>query len=375
MSLKKLLSVTALLLGLSSSAFAANVIKVGVYLPLTGQNAFGGQLELEGVELAHKEMPEVLGQKVDLVIVDNKSDKVEAANAVTRLTAKENVNAIIGTYGSSLALAGGEVAEKAKTPVVGTSCTNPMVTKGKRYYFRSGFIDPYQGAGAATYALDTLKAKKAAVLKDISNDYAIGLAKYFVDSFAKEGEVVANLNYVSGDQDFSAALTQIISEQPDILFIPAYFAEGAIIMKQARELGAEFRIMGGDAMDNPETVKIGGEAVEGFLHTTFPYDVDMPVMSDAAKKFTEQWRVEHPDKEPNVNSVLGYTSYMMIIKAIQDTGKTDSQSITDGLANIKNFDTPIGLMSINKTHDAELPIGVIEIKNGKRTYLGEVTPK
>ena len=380
MSLKKLLlgiSLLALLCPAAAAVAADNAkpIKIGVFLPLTGQNAFGGQLELEGVQLAHKEMGTVLGRTVELVIVDNKSDKVEAANAVTRLTSKDNVSGIIGTYGSSLAMAGGEVAEKAKTPVIGTSCTNPLVTEGKQYYFRACFIDPYQGAGAATYAKTALKANKAAILKDIANDYAIGLAKFFEDSFKKQGgEIVSNMNYNSGEQDFTAQLTDIISKSPDVLFIPAYFAEGAIIMKQARELGATFRIMGGDAMDNPETVKIGGSAVEGFLHTTFPYDMTMTTMNETARKFTDNWKAAYPEKDPNVNAALGYTSYMMFMKAIEEAGSDNRDAITAKLASLKDFPAVTGMLTINKTHDAEMPIGIIEIKDGKRVYLGEITP-
>ena len=376
MSLKTLFTAAVLTLAMATSAAAADTIKIGVYLPLTGQNAFGGQLELEGVQLAHKEMPEVLGKKVELVIVDNKSDKVEAANAVKRLTARDNVLGIIGTYGSSLALAGGEVAEAAKTPVIGTSCTNPLVTEGKKYYFRACFIDPFQGAGAATYAIRTLGAKKAAILKDVSNDYAVGLASFFNRSFTKlGGEVVANLNYNSGDQDFTAQLTEIGSKKPDVIFIPAYFAEGAIIMKQARELGAEYRIMGGDAMDNPETVKIGGSAVEGFLHTTFPYDTTMPDMNPTAKKFTENWQATFPNKDPNVNAALGYSCYMMFMEALKVAGSPDREKVTAALADLKDFPAVTGMMTINATHDAEMPVGVIEIKDGKRVYLGEVQPE
>ncbi len=376
MSLKTLAFSLVITLAAATCALAAEPVKIGVYLPLTGQNAFGGQLELEGVQLAHKEMPKVLGRDVELVIVDNKSDKVEAANAVMRLTSKDKVVGIIGTYGSSLALAGGEVAESAKTPVIGTSCTNPLVTDGKKYYFRACFIDPYQGAGAATYAVRNLKAKKAAILKEVSNDYAVGLAAFFSRSFKKlDGVVLANLNYNADDKDFTAQLTEIISQKPDVLFIPAYFAEGAIIMKQARELGATFRIMGGDAMDNPETVTIGGKAVEGFLHTTFPYDMTMPDMNETAKKFTANWKGFRPGKDPNVNAALGYTCYMMFMKAIETAGGTDKEKITAALAGLKDFPAVTGMLSINDSHDAEMPIGVIEIKNGKRVYLGEVKPE
>jgi branched-chain amino acid transport system substrate-binding protein len=375
MSLRTLIVGAALLLLMGASALAAEPIRIGVCEPLTGQNAFGGQLELEGVQLAHKEMPEVLGRPVELVVVDNKSDKVEAANAFNRLIAKEKVVGIIGSYASSLSLAGGEVSEKAKIPAVATSSTNPLVTQGKKYYFRVCFIDPYQGAGAATYAIQTLNAKKAAILKEVSSDYAVGLASFFGASFQKlGGEIVANLNYNAGDQDFTAQLTDIISKKPDLLFIPAYFAEGAIIMKQARELGATFRIMGGDAMDNPEAVKIGGAAVEGFLWTGFPYDPNMPNMNPTAKKFTENWKKAYPGKESNVNATLGYSAYMVFMKAIENAGSADPEAITKALAEMKNFPVPTGEITMNKDHNPDSAIGVMEIKNGKRVYLGEVQP-
>ena len=370
------LALMALTLGLAGQSLAAEPIKIGVYLPLTGQNAFGGQLELEGVQLALKIAPTVLGRPVELVIVDNKSDKVEAANAVKRLAERDNVTAIIGTYASSLSLAGGEVAERAKVPVLATSSTNPLVTQGKKYYFRACFIDPYQGAAAATYAYKDLGFKKAAVLTDVVSDYAVGLSNFFKKSYKKlGGEIVADMKYSSGDQDFTAQLTELISKKPDIVFMPAYFAEGAIIMKQARELGATFRLMGADAMDNPDTVKLAGKAAEGFLHTTFPYDAKMPNMSAEAKKFTEAWNKAYPEKETNVNGALGYNCLFLIVDAIKRGNSADPAAITKALAETKNLVTPLGTLTINASHDAEMPVGIIEYKDGKRVYLTEVTPK
>lgn len=376
MKLRNLLLAAMLVLILAGTAVAADTIRIGVYLPLTGRVAFGGQLELEGIQMAHKELPELLGKKVELVVVDNKTDKVEAANAVKRLVERDKVVAVIGTYGSSLAMAGGEVAEAAGIPMMGTSCTNPLVTQGKKFVFRACFIDPYQGAGAATYAVKTLGMKKAALLVDVANDYCVGLANFFKQSYRKlGGEIVSELMYNSGDQDFTAQLTEIISKKPDLLFIPADFAEGAIIMKQARELGAEFQIMGGDAMDNPEIVKIGGDAVEGFIHTTFPYDPSMTEMSEIAKVFTENWKKAHPDKDPNVNAALGYDSYMLVANAIKIAGSAEPAAIRDALAKTKDFPGVTGSKTINETHDAESPVGIVQIKDGKKLFIGTVEPE
>ncbi|PID79606.1 MAG: branched-chain amino acid ABC transporter substrate-binding protein, partial [Clostridiales bacterium] len=190
-----------------------DVIKIGVFEPMTGANAAGGAMEVEGVKLANKLYPEVLGKKVELVIVDNKSDKVEAANAATRLVDKEKVNAIIGSWGSSFSMAAGPIVMDGKVPAVGASCTNPLVTIGNDYYFRVCFIDSFQGVVMANYAFNKEGAKKAAIIQEISNDYSVGLAKFFTDEFKKltgdENAIVAVANYNTGDQDFTAQLQTV----------------------------------------------------------------------------------------------------------------------------------------------------------------------
>ena len=373
--MKKFLLVAMVVFLLTGTAFAADIIRVGVYLPLTGQNAFGGQLELEGVQLAHQQFPEVLGKKVELFIVDNKSDKVESANAVQRLIDNDKVVVIIGTYGSSLAMAGGEVAEAAGIPVIGTSCTNPLVTEGKDYYFRACFIDPFQGTAAAAYAFRDLNFKNAAILTDVANDYSVGLSGFFKIAFeALGGTIVSQMNYMSGDQDFTAQLTEIISKNPDFVFFPAYFAEGAIVLKQARELGAKFPFIGGDAMDNPEIVTLGGDAVEGFMHTTFAYDPSMPNMSDVAKNFTDAWRKFKPDKDPNVNAALGYDCYLLILDAIKRAGSAEPKAIRDALATTKDVACVTGITTLNATGDAEKEVGIVKITGGKKTFAGIIKP-
>ena len=368
----------SLVLVMAGMAMAAETVKIGVYLPITGGNAIGGQLELDGVKLAHQQYPTVDGKKIELVVVDNKSDKVESANAVKRLIEKDKVRAIIGTYGSSLAMAGGEVAEKAGIPMVGTSCTTPLVTQGKKYVFRVCFIDPFQGAGAADYALKELKAKSAAMLIEVTEDYSVGLGNFFKQNFTKNGgKIVSVMNYQKGDQDFTAQLTEIISKKPDVLYIPANFAEGAIIMRQARELGAKFSILGGDAMDNPEMVKIGGDSVEGFSYTTFAYSPNMAekLMSPIQKQFTAQWRKAFPGKDPAALTGCGYDAYLLIYNAIKSAKSTDPAKITAAIASTKDMPGVTGTTTINKTHDAEKSVGIIKIEKGKQVFHAIVNPK
>ncbi len=227
--------------GKKQSAEESNVIKIGVFEPVTGANAGGAKWEIEGIKLANKLYPEVLGKKIELVIVDNKSDKVEAANAAARLVDKEKVAAIIGSYGSSLSMAGGETFKNAKVPAVAASATNPMVTVGNDFYSRVCFIDPFQGTVMANYAFNQLKAKKVAIVQEVSNDYAVGLAKFFTDDFKKltgdDKSILTVANYNTGDTDFTAQLTNIKGLNPDVIFAPGNFTESAALIKQARQLG------------------------------------------------------------------------------------------------------------------------------------------
>ena len=132
--------------------------------------------------------------------------------------------------------------------------------------------------------------------------------------------------------------------------------------------------MGGDAMDNPKIVEIGGKSVEGFFHTTFPYDPSMNDMNPVAAKFTEDWKVQHPEKDPNVNAALGYDAYMIIMDAIKRAGSYEPAKISKALAETKDFEGVTGSTTINATHDAEKPVGIVMIKDGKKTYAGTVQP-
>jgi branched-chain amino acid transport system substrate-binding protein len=373
---KKFLLALCVVLLAAGVCFGADTIKIGVVATVTGQNAFGGQLELDGMRLANKLYSEALGKKIELIPVDNKSDKVESATAATRLIENDKVNALIGPYGSGPTMAAGEVAEVAGIPLMGTACTNPLVTEGKKYIYRACFIDPFQGEAAANYAINNLGYKKAAVLTDVASDYAVGLASFFKANFTKlGGELVADLKYQSGDTDFMSQLTEIISKKPDLVFIPAYFAEGAIVLKQASELGATFRFMGGDAMDNPEIVTLGGSAVEGFMHTTFAYDPSMPNMNAEAKAFTEAWEKEFPGKAPNANSAMGYDAYVLLYQAIVRANSDDPKAIRDELEKTKDVPTVTGLTSFTaESHDPTKDAGVVEIKDGKKSYIYTIKP-
>lgn len=358
-----------------SSSSSDDVIKIGVFEPLTGANGAGGADEYDGIKLANKLFPEVLGKKVELVVVDNKSDKVEAANAATVLAQKEKVNAVLGSWGSSLSMAGGPIFAEAKIPAVAVSATNPAVTKGNDFYFRVCFLDPFQGTVGAAYAFNELKAKKVAVIREVSNDYSVGLAKFFVDHFVKlsgdEKSIVATADYNTGDQDFSAQLTNIKQFEPDVIFAPGNYTESALIIKQARDLGITAKFIGGDTWDINAFLEVGGAAVEGAIVSTF-FANDVPI-NKTSEAFLKSFRDEYK-KEPPAVAALGYDAYLVVLDAIKRANSADPQKIREALTQTKDFEGSAGAITINAERNADKAAVFKTVKDGKFVFLTTVKP-
>ena len=354
---------------------SSDVIKIGVFEPLTGANAAGGEMTVEGIELAHAKVGEVLGKKVELVILDNKSEKVDAANAASRLIDKDKVVAIIGSYGSSLSMAAGDIVKTGKVPAVGCSPTNPLVTLDNDYYFRVCFIDPFQGTVMANYAFNELRAKKAAIIQDVQQDYSIGLSKYFVDAFVKltgdADSIVATTSYNTGDQDFSAQLTNVKALNPDVIFAPGNDGESALLIKQARDLGIDIPILGGDTWESPVFLSVGGSAVEGTVYSTH-FTSESPVTA-ASEEFLNEYKAKF-SKEANAFAALGYDAYMVIIDAIEKAGTEDPVAIRDKIAETTEFIGATGVISLDENGDAVKSAVINQVKDGKFVYLTTVEP-
>ena len=374
LAIAAVLAAGATLVGCSGSS-DGDVIKIGVFEPLTGANGAGGADEYDGIKLANKLAPTVLNKKVQLVAVDNKSDKVEAANAATVLVQKEKVKAVIGSWGSSLSMAGGPIFAEAKVPAVAVSATNPNVTKGNNFYFRVCFLDPFQGTVNATYAFNTLKAKKVAIIREVSNDYSVGLAKFFVDEFVKlagdPAAIVATADYNTGDQDFTAQLTNIKKFEPDVIFAPGNYTESALIIKQARALGMTAQFLGGDTWDMAAFQQVGGEAVEGATFSTF-FANDVPI-NKTSEAFLKAFREEYK-KEPPAVAALGYDAYMVVLDAIKRANSTDPQKIRDAIAQTKDFEGSAGSITINAERNADKAAVFKTVKDGKFVFLTTVKP-
>lgn len=358
-----------------NGATSSDVIKIGVFEPLTGANAAGGEMTVEGIELAHAKVGEVLGKKVELVILDNKSEKVDAANAASRLIDKDKVVAIIGSYGSSLSMAAGDIVKTGKVPAVGCSPTNPLVTLDNDYYFRVCFIDPFQGTVMANYAFSELRAKKAAIIQDVQQDYSIGLSKYFVDAFVKltgdADSIVATTSYNTGDQDFSAQLTNVKALNPDVIFAPGNDGESALLIKQARDLGIDIPILGGDTWESPVFLSVGGSAVEGTVYSTH-FTSESPV-TVASEEFLKEYKAKF-NKEANAFAALGYDAYMVIIDAIEKAGTEDPVAIRDKIAVTTDFVGATGIISLDENGDAVKSAVINQVKDGKFVYLTTVEP-
>ncbi|HPF21732.1 MAG TPA: ABC transporter substrate-binding protein [Syntrophomonas sp.] len=354
---------------------APEVIKVGVYEPLTGTNAAGGQMTLEGIKLANQLYPEVLGKKVELVVVDNKSEKQEAANAVARLVDQDKVNVIIGSYGSSVSMAGGPVAQDAQVPVIGCSPTNPAVTLGNEYYFRVCFIDPFQGTVMSNYASQTLNAKTAVIIQDVQQDYSVGLSNYFEKAFkATNGDaaILAKLNYNTGDKDFSAQLTEAKSKNPDVIFAPGNFLECGLMVAKAREMGINAPMLGGDTWEAQEFLDQVKDYKDIYFSTHFT--AEQPVTEESTT-FLNEYKKAYPDKEVNAFAALGYDAYKLALDAITRADTADSIKIRDALAQTKDFQGATGIITLDENRDATKTAIIKKVADRKFVFEGKVDPK
>ena len=365
--------------GGKKSESAVDVIKIGVFEPMTGANAGGGAMEVEGIRLANQLFPTVTvggkEYKVELVVVDNKSDKVEAANAVERLIKSDKVQVILGSWGSSLSMAGGEIAKEAGIPCIGLSCTNPLVTLGNDWYFRVCFLDDFQGTVMASYAFNDLKAKTAVIVQEVSNDYSVGLAKFFMNNFVKltgnPNAILATVNYNTGDQDFSAQLTTIRNLKPDVIFAPGNYTESALVIKQARELGIKTPIIGGDTWETPEFIEVGKEQVEGAVFSTF-FASEFAGTPEAAaflKAYDDNYH-----KEPAAVTALGYDGYLVALDAIKRAGSIDPAKIRDAIAGTSGFKGATGVTSLDVNGDATKSAFIKAVEGGKFVFRTIVNP-
>jgi len=357
-----------------------NVIKIGEYGSLTGTTATFGISTKNGIDMATEEANAaggLLGKKIQVIVEDDRGLPDEASSAVKKLVTQDKVVAVLGEVASSRSLAGAPICQENKIPMVTPSSTNPKVTEIGDYIFRICFIDPFQGEAMAKFTFENLKVKKAAILKDSKNDYSVGLAQFFAETFKKlGGQIVAVESYFEGDQDFKAQLTSIKGKRPEAIFIPGYYTEVGLIARQARELGIGIPLLGGDGWDSPKlaeiaTIKAPGDALKDcYFSNHYASDDPNPVIQDFIQKYQAKY-----NEVPDAMAVLGYDAAHILYDAIKRAGSTEGPKVRDELAKTTNFPGVAGQTTIDSARDARKPLVVLKIgEGGKYEYMATVNP-
>lgn len=358
-----------------------DVIKIGVNLELSGNVASFGQSALNGFTLALEEINAaggINGKKLDIVKYDNKSDNTEAASVATRLITQDKVPVIFGAVTSGNTMAFINIAETNKVPVLTATATNPDVTvdpktgKVREYVFRTCFIDPFQGTAMAKFATEELKVKRAAILKDNTSPYSVGLAKFFAKGFtAGGGEIVAEENFTVNDQDFRSILTKIKNLNPDFIYVPAYYEQVGQIVKQAREMGINVAFGGSDGWDSPKLIQIAGKDNLKNCYITNHYspDRDDPKVKEFVTKYKDKF-----GNVPDALAALGYDTGYVLAAALKNAKEITPEAIKDALKNVKDVEGVTGKISIDEQHNAKKGLVILEFIDGKQTYKKFIEP-
>ncbi|AZV63402.1 ABC transporter substrate-binding protein [Peribacillus frigoritolerans] len=356
-----------------------DTIKIGVNLELSGGVASYGQSIAEGLELATAEINKegIDGKKIKLIKVDNKSEASEATSGAIKLTSQDQVAAIVGAATSTNSIAQVQIAQDNKVPVISPSGTSPEITFSKDklndYVFRTSFIDPFQGTVAANFAAKEIKAKSAAIYIDSSSDYSKGLAAAFKEQFEKNGgKVVAEEAYIAKDTDFRSTLTRLKSAKPDFIFLPGYYEEAGLIVKQARETGLDVPFMGGDGWDSPKLVEIAGAKALNNTFITNHYSSGDP--DKKIQNFVSAFKAKYKDKSPDAFNALGYDTGYFLADAIKRAGSADSEKIKEALEKTADLELVTGTFTLDEKHNPIKSATILEFKEGKQVFNTKINP-
>ncbi len=353
----------------------AKTILLGEYASMTGALATFGQSSDNALKMATAEVNAkggLLGKPIEIALEDDGSRAEQVPLAINKLISEKNVLAIFGEVASSNSLAAAPICQAAGVPMLSPTSTNPAVTKVGDYIFRACFIDPFQGSVMAKFAGGDLNAKTVAIFTDVKSDYSKGLTEFFKKQFvAQGGKIVSEENYRAGETDFRGQLTNIKAKNPDVIYVPGYYTEVGNIAVQARSLGIDVPLLGGDGWDSPKLFEIGGKAVNGCYASNHysPENQDPKVakfVADYKKKYGET---------PDALAAVAYDAAYIMFDAIKRSGGTDRAKLRDALASTKNFDGVTGKTSIDKDRNAQKPIVILKIQDGKQNFVKEINTK
>jgi len=364
------------------TAQATGPIKIGVNYEQSGAVATYGQDSVDGINMAIDEVNAaggVNGRQVQLITYDTKSDPAEALTLATKLMTQDKVLAILGPATSGSFTATIPAANQYKVPVISGSATADTVTVDSSgnvqpFAFRTCFSDSLQGTAAANYALSTLNAKNAVIIKDNSSDYGKGLADNFTAAFtAGGGNIVDQEAYVSGDTDFNAILTRVRGMQFDMIYLPGYYNEAGLIIKAARDLGINQPVVGPDGFDSPDLLSLAGaSALNNVFFTNHYSSLDQ---SDKVQSFITAFKAKF-NKEPSAFNALGYDTANFVVDAIKRasaSGDLTGETVQAALAATKDFPAVTGTFSVDANHNAVKQIIMISLKDGVQDTAVPVT--
>ncbi len=348
-------------------------IPVGQFGSLTGAQATFGESSDKGVQLALEEINGsggVLGQQIRLITRDNQSKPGETSTTVRELITRDKVVALIGEVASGRSLEAAPIAQRSGIPMISPSSTSEKVTEAGDHIFRVCFIDPFQGKVCAKFARG-LGVTKAAILTDVSKDYSLGLTKSFRTEFAKGGGVITGeQSYSGGDKDFSAQLTAIKAGNPQVIFLPAYYTEAPLIIRQARQLGITVPFIGGDGWDSPELVAVGGDSVEGcYFSNHFSNQSTDPKVTSFVTSYRKKY-----GSDPDAISALGYDTLRILADAMKRAGTTDPAKVNAAITITKDFPGVTGKITLDEHRNPNKPAVILQVKNGKFAYVETIAP-
>src|SRR6185369_6722967 len=374
-----LLSLTALAPSCASTQNSTAdhaTLNIGFFGDLTGPTFNFGTSAKNGVLMAADEINQaggINGRQIDIVIEDDKGSPEEAAQVTGKLIDRYKVVAIIGAGASGNSLAAAPKAQSAHVPLISPSSTNPAVTQVGDYIFRACFMDAFQAEVMAKFAVKTLKAKRAAIMLDFNSPYSRGLTEFFEFSFTKlGGEIVAKQSYSQGDPDYRGQLSVIKAANPDVIYIPGYYGEVAIIAKQARQLGLLMPLLGADGWDAPELWELGGDALNG-SYISNHYSADDP--AERIQKFTHDYRQRYGNLTPDAHAALAYDALKFFAEAVARAGTTESSKLRDALAATKNFTGVTGIISMDGERNAVKAAVILKLEDGRYVYQETIQPE
>lgn len=351
-------------------------VRVGAFMSLSGDTSQYGISALNGIRMAVEEANAaggVKGMRVDLLVRDTRSDAVETSLVVDKLAREEHVHALLGEVVSSRSLAAARVAQRERVPMLTPSATSPEITAVGDYIFRSCYTDTFQGVALARFAIERLGAMHAALLVDRDQGYSVELARLIREDFERRGgKVVAQQEYPDGESDFSVQLAEVGAAQPDVVFIPGYYMEVGLLARQARALGINAPLVGGDGWDSPRLTQIGGQAIAGGYFTTH-FSAEDP--DPQVQRFVADYRRLF-GMPPDSFSATAYDAARIMLAAIGRAPTLERAAIRDALAQTRGFPGVTGAVTFGPDRNAVKSVVVVRISdNGRQTVEAHVTPE